>query len=216
MQGHRAWLLVGVATLGFFLLLKPARSTKETFMSKDPCTRPVLISAFLSPSECAAIVRAAQKAGFQRSEVDDEKNPISKVRTSDQVTLPLKHPAVAPIVKYVESMTGKNKKFFEDLQVVRYRPGQKYEGHYDTDDNTPEENVRTDTVLMYLNDDFEGGQTRFTTAGTTVTPQRGLAVWWKNVDAKGGILPCGKHEALPVKSGMKYACTIWVCRSPQK
>lgn len=52
----------------------------------------------------------------------------------------------------------------EDIQVLRYMHGEKYEPHYDyfTDKvNTIRGGHRTATVLMYLTDVAEGGETVF-------------------------------------------------------
>jgi prolyl 4-hydroxylase len=187
---------------------------KETYMSSAACSRPTLLDGFLSPLQCTSIIEAAESIGFVRSPVADPKAPISHGRTSFQMFLPLDHPAVLPIVALVEERTGTSRTHYEDLQVVRYTADQKYEAHYDTAENTPETEVRTDTVLMYLNEKFTGGATSFPTARITVSPQTGLAVWWKNVDANGDVLPCGFHAAEPVSEGVKYACTIWIRKTP--
>ena len=187
---------------------------KETYLSSAPCSRPTLLDGFLSPVQCAAIINAAESTGFARSAVMDPKSPISHGRTSFQIFLPLDHPAVLPIVALVEARTGTSRTHFEDLQVVRYTADQKYDAHYDVSENTPEKEIRTDSILMYLNESFKGGETSFPTARITVSPQTGLAVWWKNVDANGDVLPCGFHAARPVSEGVKYACTIWIRKLP--
>jgi prolyl 4-hydroxylase len=184
---------------------------EETFMSEEACVRPMLHDDFLRPEECAGIVAAAKAAGLSRSEVwAPEGDAISKYRTSDQVFLPLSTPAVEPFVRRVEELVGVPRTHFEDVQVVRYRPTQRYDAHFDSDEQTPEDEVRLHTVLCYLNDGFEGGETAFPTAHVTVAPKRGMAVHWTNVDPSGGILPCGFHAARPVRKGVKWACTIWV------
>lgn len=192
------------------LFMKP----KETYMSAMPCSRPILLDNFLSPAQCGSVIKAAESQGFARSPVMDPTAPISQGRTSFQTFLSLDHPDVLPIVALVEARTGTSRTHYEDLQVVRYTADQKYDTHFDTAENTPETEIRTDTVLMYLNDNFTGGATSFPTARITVSPQTGLAVWWKNVDDNGHVLPCGFHAGEPVSEGLKYACTIWIRKLP--
>lgn len=52
----------------------------------------------------------------------------------------------------------------EDIQVLRYEPGQKYEPHYDyfaDKVNIARGGHRVATVLMYLTDVAKGGETVF-------------------------------------------------------
>jgi len=210
---HIYLCIVCVACIAILLVHRIA-PRKETYMSSAPCMRPTLLDGFLSPLQCTSVIEAAESIGFARSPVADPKAPISHGRTSFQMFLPLDHPAVLPIVALVEARTGTSRIHYEDLQVVRYTADQKYDAHYDTSENTPETEIRTDTVLMYLNDNFKGGATSFPTARITVSPQTGLAVWWKNVDDNGSVLPCGFHAGEPVSEGVKYACTIWIRKTP--
>lgn len=55
----------------------------------------------------------------------------------------------------------------EDIQVLRYEPGQKYEPHYDyfvDKVNIARGGHRIATVLMYLTDVEKGGETVFPSA----------------------------------------------------
>lgn len=52
----------------------------------------------------------------------------------------------------------------EDIQVLRYEHGQKYDPHYDyfsDQDNIAQGGHRIATVLMYLTDVVKGGETVF-------------------------------------------------------
>lgn len=55
----------------------------------------------------------------------------------------------------------------EDIQVLRYEPGQKYDPHYDyfsDKENIARGGHRIATVLMYLTDVEKGGETVFPSA----------------------------------------------------
>ena len=54
----------------------------------------------------------------------------------------------------------------EPLQVLRYRPGQQYRNHYDAIAGM--DNQRALTMLVYLNDAYQGGETRFVRTGLAV------------------------------------------------
>lgn len=180
----------------------------HTLQKERKCTEPREIPDFLTQEECRAVIAAARRAGLERSEVSGERS-VSKARTSRQVFLGHTVPAADAVVSKVESLLGVSRAKFEELQVVRYTKGQKYEAHYDSDDDTPAEEIRSDTVLVYLNDVNRGGHTRFPKAGVSVKPQRGKAVHWKNTDSHGKVLPCAYHAAAPVVRGVKWVCTVW-------
>lgn len=73
------------------------------------------------------------------------------------------------------------------------------------------------TMLFYLNDDMEGGETSFprwlnseTSGALLVKPQRGKAVLFYNMLPDGNYDERSQHAALPVKKGEKYLTNLWV------
>jgi prolyl 4-hydroxylase len=176
----------------------------ELFRGSSSCSLPRIYPGFLSSNECNAIITAAETSGILKpSEVQRDTSVRSKVRTSHSGFLDDGHPASIMVKRKVAALTGLSQDLFENVQVVRYAEGQKYESHYDA-------MGRTDTVLCYLNDRFQGGETHFPNAKVTITPRRGMAVWWKNIDDRGNNLPCALHSSMPVLQGQKYACTVWI------
>jgi hypothetical protein len=89
----------------------------------------------------------------------------------------------------------------EGIQVLEYRPGQKYNFHYDQNwDRNNETFYRTISVVLYLTSDFEGGGTEF--ADAVYKPQPGEAL----------IFPsswCFPHSGQEVTSGMKRVAVTW-------
>lgn len=86
----------------------------------------------------------------------------------------------------------------EGTQIIRYRRGGRYVTHADAGLDL---NVRYFTVICYLNDDFEGGQTHFPSLNYTTLPQRGKAI----------IFPSEyMHSAEPVTRGEKYVLVTWI------
>lgn len=80
----------------------------------------------------------------------------------------------------------------EPLHVVRYRPGQEYRPHMDAIDehNLETYGPRISTVLIYLNNNFEGdddggggggGCTHFVDLDISIHPTAGAAIFWHNV-----------------------------------
>jgi hypothetical protein len=98
----------------------------------------------------------------------------------------------------------------EGLQLLKYDKGNKFTPHLDQKYNGKE---RLFTTILYLNDDYKGGNTNFPTAGLKITPKKGKLIIWKNIkkDAQGNWIdnPLTLHESLPVKSGIKYSLVQW-------
>jgi prolyl 4-hydroxylase len=122
----------------------------------------------------------------------------------------------------------------EPLQLVKYEAGQYFAEHHDTgilfDDYSielPPKSLtsvprRIITVLVYLSDVPEeaGGKTVFPLLndprtgkkGVAVTPKRGMALIWCNINKYG--LPDKRlvHAGEPLHTGaIKYAMNIWLC-----
>ena len=81
------------------------------------------------------------------------------------------------------------------LRLYRYQPGQHHAAHWDTVVELPGGVQSLLTLVFYLNDDFEGGQTDFPELRKTVTPRKGRALLFQH-----RVL----HEACRVLSGEKY------------
>lgn len=200
---HVMALLILLGAVAFLLYRMPS------------CDLPTVHYQFLTPEECAAIIQEAEKKGFNRSQVVSSQGSITKPsRTSVTVFLDESSPASAIMREKIQALTGLDPATYEAVQVIKYLPGQKYEEHFDACYKCTEKDGdlrRTDTVLVYLNDDFGGGGTYFPLARFRTTPVRGMAVWWKNIDtSKDVILPCSKHTGESVTSGTKYAANIWI------
>lgn len=85
----------------------------------------------------------------------------------------------------------------ERLRLYRYRAGQRFEAHMDHWYRPAENRVTLHTVLVYFNDDFEGGETRFREQiERTIIPRRGTAAIFQHKI---------RHEGCPVRRGIKYA-----------
>ena len=124
----------------------------------------------------------------------------------------------------------------EDMQVLRYEPGQHYLPHTDWFSTPIEKSEangmqRIATILMYLNSygtDFSGGETIFpmvaeseeqaswehvsecTRGNLAVRPQKGDAVLFWNLTPQGKEDPGATHGGCDVLTGVKYSAPIWM------
>jgi hypothetical protein len=65
-------------------------------------------------------------------------------------------------------------------------------------------------VLVYLNDDYEGGETEFPRLGLRYKGKTGDALVFWNVSQTGELERDSVHAGLPVTSGQKWLLSKWV------
>jgi len=186
-------------------------------LSFDPLL--VLIHNFIAPDFCDQVVKIAQEKGLDKSTVLNKKHDFSG-RTSSTVWLKDTDSSneLHELSQKVESLCGKAISHQESVQVLRYEVNQQYTLHTDhiEEFNDLESGGRLATCLIYLNEDFEGGETEFPTLKAKVAPRKGSALFWYNVllpesDA-WSLMPDLRlvHAGLPVTEGVKWACNKWV------
>lgn len=180
---------------------------------------PVVLKGVLTRQECEILIRAAA-SHFRRSTVmGADGREVSGVRTSETAWMTedasgRAWPAVLKIREAAEAATGiHDKSLYEDLQLLRYRPGGLYRAHFDSAVVMSEVSSpmrRRATVIVYLNDGYEGGETAFPKLNLRVRPGVGDGLMFWNLDARGEEDAMSLHESLPVRSGVKYNCQLWI------
>jgi Rps23 Pro-64 3,4-dihydroxylase Tpa1-like proline 4-hydroxylase len=94
----------------------------------------------------------------------------------------------------------------ELMQIVRYRVGDFFGPHFDGGAGV----ARKKTYLIYVNDDFGGGETRFPRISQSVRPVAGRCIAWENVLRDGRVRWQAEHQGMPVTEGQKVAINVWV------
>jgi prolyl 4-hydroxylase len=181
----------------------------------DPYDRPYVLKGFITLEHCRKIIEMADGKLFD-SEILGGKNP--EIRNSQQCWLSKYDPLVRPIIEKISKMYQIPFENAENLQVVRYLPGQYYKEHHDSccDDNDKciefirKAGQRVITVLIYLNNDFTGGYTYFKNLGVKLKPSPGDAIVFFPL-AKGTrkCHPLALHAGMPVISGTKWVANVW-------
>lgn len=149
-----------------------------------------------TPAECAAFVDL-----IERSEPSPANNNLL-YRNQDRVIRD--DPGVAAdlfrrLRPHLPERMGPLRLFGlnDRLRFYRYRPGQRFEPHMDHWYRPNERQITLHTVLVYFNDDFEGGETRFQEQVEQVLhPRRGTVVLFQHKI---------RHEGCEVRRGTKYA-----------
>jgi len=171
-----------------------------------------LFRTLFTEAECRYLIEAATPM-LEPSVVVDRRTGRQlrdPVRTSDGVgfTRPLENPAVHALGRRIAAASGTSVDQGEPLQVLRYRPGQEYRPHLDAIPGFA--NQRIMTMLVWLNDDYDGGETLFLKTGLRLKGGIGDAVLFRNVGEDGRRDEASAHAGLPVTRGEKLIASRWI------
>lgn len=190
----------------------------QTF--KDLGADILLLEGLIEPSLCQHVIEIAECCQFQPSSilinvVDTE------VRSSDILALgngnalqESTNQLLLNKIKVVQDLLFKHYgvKFphAEMCSILRYMAGQSYKRHVDNlllesrfvevANGIPTRDI---SIVGYLNDGFEGGETFFDRQNIKVKPQAGSVVVFPSYYTH-------PHQSLPVIRGKKYAFTSWL------
>jgi prolyl 4-hydroxylase len=183
-----------------------------------------MIENFLSQFEASEIVRMASPRLHHSSVGDAEVGAFeSDTRTSDNSWISRGSSPVinslflraADLLQVDEKLLHRSQNA-EEMQVVHYVHGQKYEAHHDWGVSGYPES-RYITLLLYLTDMASpnaGGETSFPKGangtGFKVQPKKGNAVLFYNLLEDGNGDDLALHAALPVMEGEKWLANFWV------
>lgn len=193
------------------------------------------IDGFLTADQCDQLRNAAISNNMHDSKVGEEHSSLDyNVRRSTQTWFRHGDNAIVRDIKDKVTKLITNQSLgqcfagvspdtdFEDVQVVRYTTHGKYDPHFDATECGDDVGIkcvshqRIATVLMYLNDDFTGGETRFPNLNIAVKPKKGKAIFfWVSDKMSRLIYNETLHGGDPVTSGEKWIATQWI-RAPVK
>jgi prolyl 4-hydroxylase len=181
-------------------------------VAEEPYAR--LFEQVLSTAECSYLIETTESR-FEPSMVYNKARELVRdtIRTSDGAAIHwlIEDPAIHALNRRIASMTGTRFESGEALQVLRYSPGQEYRPHFDFVEGA--QNQRLWTALIYLNNDYEGGETAFVRTGAEVRGKAGDVLVFRNARADGSPDPLAEHAGMPVTSGTKYLATRWIRES---
>ncbi|XP_062577395.1 prolyl 4-hydroxylase subunit alpha-1-like [Saccostrea cucullata] len=95
------------------------------------------------------------------------------------------------------------------FQITSYPEGIGYKTHTDCVEDNVDERDRMATILVYLQDVEDGGETKFPELGIWVKPRKGRALIWNNMNEEGKCEPMSVHNAAVVNKGHKYIIQRW-------
>ena len=171
----------------------------------------VILGNVLSNEECDELVRLS-KDKMKRSKIGTTREE-NELRTSSSMFLEeSENEIIARIEKRVSSIMNIPIEHGEGLQILRYTPGQEYKAHHDFFSSTSKvaNNNRISTLVMYLNDVEQGGETFFPKLNFSVTPKKGMAVYFEYFYNDQNLNDLTLHGGAPVITGEKWVATQWM------
>ena len=138
---------------------------------------------------------------------------LDDLRKSERVNMGIQYQKINKIVRsafieLADKTMGEKIDWYEPPQLLRYHPGGFYQGHADS------ENLNMDTLswnkvidrdlslLIYLNDDFEGGELSFDKFHYKLKPKSGTAILFPSDNRY-------MHTAHTVHEGIRQAIVSW-------
>lgn len=162
-----------------------------------------VIQNFFSRSECKELIRMSESRGFEDAPITTSSGfeMRKEIRNNSRVIFDdvalaedlwgRAEPFVVPSWSYRKPI-GLNERF----RFYRYESGQQFKPHFDGCFTRTNGQRSEFTFLIYLNDDFVGGETRFFEPELiTVKPETGLALVFHHPQL---------HEGSVVEKGKKY------------
>jgi prolyl 4-hydroxylase len=158
------------------------------------------VADFFDASECDGYIQLSESRGFGDAPIETASGPamIKDVRNNSRVMvddLSLAQLVWQRAAQYVPQTLAGHRAIGvnERFRFYRYDPGQTFRWHRDGYFERPNRERSRLTLMVYLNDDFEGGETRF--EQVVIKPLTGKALFFVH-----HLL----HEGAEVKRGRKY------------
>jgi prolyl 4-hydroxylase len=177
----------------------------------------VILGNVLSDEECDELIRLS-KDRMQRSKIGNTRE-VDNLRTSSGMFFHEgENDVVTRIEKRLSQIMNIPVEHGEGLQILNYKIGQEYKAHFDffSSANKPVSNPRISTLVMYLNDVEHGGETFFPKQNLSVSPQKGMAVYFEYFYDDHALNELTLHGGAPVTNGDKWIATQWMRRKAFK
>ncbi|PIC98302.1 MULTISPECIES: 2OG-Fe(II) oxygenase [unclassified Sporosarcina] len=170
----------------------------------------VVLGNMLSDEECDELIQLSTDK-MKRSKIGVI-HAENEIRTSSGMFI--EEPdnlIVLRIEKRIETIMNIPIEHGESLQVLHYLPGQEYKAHHDFFSATSNvTNNRISTLVMYLNDVEEGGETYFPHLKLSITPKKGMAVYFEYFYNDPLLNDLTLHGGAPIELGEKFVATQWM------
>lgn len=159
-----------------------------------------IIEDFCTSKECDDFIVKSEAIGYEPATVETERGSkvVSTVRNNNRVlhkNYDLADIFWQQLAPFARQRIGNSKAvgLNELFRFYKYQPGQEFKRHRDQSYIRSNGEASYYTFMIYLNQDYDGGETIF--SDQIIQPKRGMAlIFLHNLE----------HEGRPVKKGIKY------------
>ena len=187
------------------------------------CERPqvIVFADVLSPEECAGLIERSRHRLKRSTTVnpDTGKEDVIRNRTSEGIWYQRGEDAfIEQMDRRISSLMNWPVENGEGLQILHYGTTGEYRPHFDyfppdqagSAVHTAQAGQRVATLVIYLNDVSDGGETIFPEAGISVAARQGGAVYFRYMNGQRQLDPLTLHGGAPVLGGDKWIMTKWM------
>ncbi|RDK03347.1 2OG-Fe(II) oxygenase [Paraburkholderia lacunae] len=187
------------------------------------CERPQLIvfADVLSADECGELIERSRHRLKRSTIVNPEtgKEDVIRHRSSEGIWFQRGEDAfIEQMDRRISSLMNWPVENGEGLQILHYGTSGEYRPHFDyfppdqagSAVHTAQGGQRVATLIVYLNDVADGGETIFPEAGMSVAARQGGAVYFRYMNGQRQLDPLTLHGGAPVLRGDKWIMTKWM------
>jgi prolyl 4-hydroxylase len=165
----------------------------------------------LSPIECQSLIKQSEEAQWLAATVNSVGGRVVDASIRDNDTAIIHNDALAEsiysrLLRHVPTQMSREENgkrvavdvcgLYTPMRVYRYKTGQHFGLHRDQSYTRAEDGARSFlTVIIYLNDDFSGGETEFPQQQQKISPKQGAVLLFQHM-----LLHAGLH----ITQGVKY------------
>lgn len=183
--------------------------------ASEPYIKPFELKNILTEKECNELINYCYN-----NKTEDGKTPGIYVNyTNDLVCwIPKTNPKVKSIIEKLGVMFKTPFDHAENVRITRYFPNQSFDNRFDSccDDTLQcrdfmkQGGPRKLSFIIYLTDDYTGGETFFLNIGMKFKPKKGDGIVFYPMNPETNKChPALAYSGLPIDYGVKWIINIW-------
>lgn len=167
----------------------------------------------LTSLECDMIIQLANKKGLSQDRLLDGKyvqshEPEYNPLLTYQVWLTTSEPLINKLNDKISKLIHRSLEKQPPFEIIQYTPStSETSPHHDAYEPNELHHIkqRFATMVVYLNDDYIGGETYFPLLNKTIYPEKGKVLFFYNVNNhKQTIRKTSLHQSYSIKQGEKW------------